>query len=65
MSPWQPNRDAVVTILTGVLVLLWVASMVARIWVDLPQATVLDAAMPILIGFWFSTQATKKNGATP
>jgi hypothetical protein len=63
MAP-QPSRETVVTILTGVVVVLWLAVTIARIWVEIPQATILDAAMPLVIGFWFSSQAMKPGNGT-
>ena len=59
------NQQQVTTWLTLVITGLWVISAVARIWVEFPAGYVLDAAMPMIVGFWFvSNSATKKNGAS-
>jgi hypothetical protein len=59
------NRQQVVTILTAVIVGLWIITAVVRIWISWPEAYVLDAAMPLVIGYWFVSNANgKKNGVT-
>lgn len=58
------DTKTVVTILTLVMVTLWVISAVVRIWVAWPEARVLDAIMPIIIGYWFLSNSSKKNGVT-
>ena len=57
------KRQRTVTILTLLFVVLWVISAVVRIFHAWPEASVLDSAMPFIVGFWFytGTQA-KKNG---
>lgn len=57
------DRQAITNILTIVIVVVWIITAVVRIWVDWPQAVILDSAMPIVIGYWFASSAmTKKNG---
>jgi hypothetical protein len=56
------SRELTVTALTGVIVVLWMVTAVVRIWHPWPEATVVDSAMPCVIGYWFVSNA-KKNGA--
>lgn len=58
------DRQQITNILTIVIVLVWIVTAVVRIWVDWPQAMILDSAMPIVIGYWFASSAmtSKKNG---
>jgi hypothetical protein len=56
------DRQQVTTLLTLFLVALWTITAVVRLWVPWPVAHVLDAAMPVLIGYWFLVNAGK-NGA--
>ena len=58
------DRQQVTTLLTVVIVAFWIITAVARIWIPFPAAAVLDSAMPLVIGYWFVSNAgTKKNGA--
>jgi hypothetical protein len=58
------TRQQVTTLLTLIIVLLWTITAVVRLWVPWPVANVLDAAMPLIIGYWFVMNAgAKKNGA--
>jgi len=57
------NRQQVTTFLTVVIVAFWIITAVVRIWVPWPVAHVIDAAMPVVVGYWFlSNAAVKKNG---
>lgn len=57
------DRQQVTNWLTLIIVLVWIATAVVRIWVDWPEAAILDAAMPIVIAYYFASSAlTKKNG---
>jgi len=57
------TRQQVTTFLTVVIVGLWIVTAVVRIWVTWPEAHVLDAAMPMIVGYWFLSNSTaKKNG---
>lgn len=59
------DRAQVTTLLTLAIVVLWIISAVVRIWVSWPPAAVLDAAMPIIVSYWFLSNASvKKNGNT-
>jgi len=63
----MPNRQQIVTILTLFVCGLWTISAVVRIFHSWPEAYVLDAAMPLVIGYWFVSNAAngkKTNGAT-
>lgn len=51
------DRQQVTTLLTLVIVGLWVITFVTRIWIDWPPASVLDAAMPLVLGYWFVSNA--------
>jgi hypothetical protein len=55
------DRQQVTTVLTVVLVGMWIITAVARIWISWPEAHVLDSVMPSLVGYWFLTKV--KNGA--
>jgi hypothetical protein len=57
------SRDLIVTALTGVIVGLWLVSAVVRIWHPWPEASVLDSAMPLVIGYYFISKPTKRNGS--
>jgi hypothetical protein len=59
------NRQQITTLLTLFICLVWVATAVARIWLPFPAAYILDAAMPVVIGFYFVTAATKNGATTP
>jgi hypothetical protein len=63
MMSW--DRHQVTTFLTVVIVGLWIITFIVRIWVPLEQASILDSAMPLVIGYWFVANALKngKNGA--
>lgn len=53
----------VTNILTLIIVAAWIISSVVRRWVSWPEAAILDAAMPVVISYWFAAKAmTKKNG---
>jgi hypothetical protein len=56
------DRQEVITFLTMVIVGVWIVTAVVRIWVSWPAAYVLDAAMPLVVGYWFVSNAVKKNG---
>jgi len=57
-------KDKMITILTLIIVLLWVISAVVRIFQPWPIAGVLDSAMPLVIGYWFvNASSSKKNEA--
>lgn len=58
------TRDQVTTLLTLSIVALWAVTAVVRIWLPFPAAYVLDAAMPLVVGYYFATKAAndKKNG---
>ena len=57
------SRQKITTWLTLVIVGLWIISFVVRFWTPIPVASVLDSAMPLVIGYWFvSGAATGKNG---
>ena len=59
------NRQQITTLLTVVIVAFWIVTAVLRIWVSFPPGTVLDSAMPLVIGYWFvSASSSTKNGAT-
>ena len=60
MLSW--DRHQVTTFLTMVIVGLWIITFIVRVWVPLEQASILDAAMPLVIGYWFVANALKKNG---
>lgn len=63
MSPAKYDRQQVTNFLTLLIVGVWIIFSIIRIWVDIPQAAVLDTAMPLVIGYWFTSSAiTKKNG---
>jgi uncharacterized MnhB-related membrane protein len=47
------KKEQVVTLLTLIVVVLWVISAIVRIWQPWPIAGVLDSAMPLVIGYWF------------
>lgn len=55
------NRQRVVTILTAVIVAMWIVSAVVRLFIAWPEAAILDSAMAPLVGFWFLSNA-RKNG---
>ena len=55
------EREQVVNLLTLLIVIAWIATAVVRIWVDWPEATVLDAAMPLVISYYFISNA-RRNG---
>jgi hypothetical protein len=58
------TKQQVTTLLTLFVCVVWVITAMARIWVPFPAAYVLDAAMPLVIGFYFiSKNGTKTNGA--
>ena len=48
--------------LTVIVVVVWIITAVIRIWVKWPEAAVLDAAMPLVIGYYFVAQAVRRNG---
>jgi hypothetical protein len=57
------DRQQMVNLLTVVIVAAWIATAVVRIWRPWPEAAILDAAMPLLIGYYFAAQAmVKRNG---
>ena len=46
-----------VNVMTVLLVVMWIISAIARIWIKWPEVAVLDSAMPSVIGYWFATNA--------
>ena len=61
----EADRQRITTIVALAIVAFWTVTAVVRIWIPWPVASVLDSAMPLVIGWWFvSSSATKKNGAT-
>ena len=56
------NRQRITTILTAIIVAVWLVSAVVRIFHPWPEASVIDSAMPMVIGFWFFTGTKKDNG---
>jgi hypothetical protein len=60
------TKGQVTTLLTLFVATLWAITAVARIWVPFPAAYVLDAAMPVIVAYYFiSKNGYKANGATP
>jgi len=55
-------NQRIITILTAAIVALWTVTAVVRIWQPWPAAAILDSAMPLVIGYWFVTNAATKNG---
>ena len=51
------DRQTVTTLLTVVIVAFWIVTAVVRIWIAWPAAAVLDAAMPLVVGYWFVSNA--------
>lgn len=58
------DRQEVTNILTLLIVGVWIITAVVRIWVDWPQAVILDSAMPIVLAYWFASTAARKNGVS-
>lgn len=56
------GRQDVLNILTLVILGVWVITIVVRLWMPWPEATVADKAMLAATGYWFAVQALKKNG---
>lgn len=57
------TRQQVVTLLTVFIVGVWTVTLVARIWLKMPNAIVLDSCMPLVVAYWFATSANdKRNG---
>jgi len=56
------NRQRVITIITVMIVGLWIAATITRVFRPWPEAAILDAAMPSVIGYWFAASAITKNG---
>ena len=54
------TSTSVATILTVVIVTLWIIGAIVRIWQPWPPAVVLDSAMPLVVGYWFVSNSTKK-----
>lgn len=50
----DPTVQRTTTVVTLVIVVLWFATVIARVRWELPQAVVLDSAMPPVIGYWFA-----------
>lgn len=48
------------TIITLVIVVFWIGTAITRLWMPWPQAAALDAAMPVMIGYWFVGNAGSK-----
>jgi hypothetical protein len=59
------DRQRVVTILTVVIVVFWMITAVVRIWQPWPAASIVDSAMPLVIGYWFVINAAAKKNGTP
>lgn len=64
MPNYRFDRYVVTTLLTVVITAVWIISAVVRIWIEWPEAAILDSAMPVIVGYWFVTSAIKRNGAT-
>lgn len=56
------TKQQVTTMLTLFICALWTVTAVVRLWVPFPAAYVLDAAMPVVVGFWFLSKNGTKNG---
>jgi len=62
MLSW--TRQQVTTALTLFVCVLWTITAIVRIWLPFPAGYVLDAAMPLVIGYYFVAKAANgKNGA--
>ena len=48
------SHQQTVSFLTVFVVVSWIVASTVRIWVPITYANVLDAAMPLVIGYWFS-----------
>jgi hypothetical protein len=60
----EADRQRITTIVALAIVAFWIVTAVVRIWVAWPAASVLDSAMPLVVGWWFvSSSSAKKNGA--
>jgi hypothetical protein len=59
------TKQQVTTMLTLFVCGLWVITAAVRLWMPFPAAYILDAAMPVVIGFYFlSKNGTKTEGAS-
>lgn len=54
-------KQQVINILTGIIVGFWIISAIVRLWIEWPEAAVLDSLMAPTIGYWFLSKS--KNGA--
>ena len=62
-SVLELTRQQVITLLTLFVCVVWVITAVVRIWLPFPAAYLLDAAMPVVLGYYFLTKAANgKNG---
>jgi hypothetical protein len=56
------DRAQVTNLLTLIIVAVWIATAVVRMFRPWPEAAIIDSAMPLVIGYWFaSTAAGKRN----
>lgn len=55
------TRTKVITILTLIIVGVWLAIAVISLFFPLPEAGVLDSVVPLVIGYWFATKPEKGN----
>ncbi len=53
------TRQQVVTLLTLAIVGLWTLTAIVRLWMPFPAGSVLDAAMPLVVGFWFVSKTNE------
>jgi len=58
------SKQQIVNLLTLIIVLAWLGTSIARIWVAVPQSAILDAVVPLTIGYWFTVHNGEKK-ATP
>ena len=56
------DRHQVTTILTLIIVAVWIIGAVVRLFVPWPEMRVLDSALPLVVGYWFVSAAIKRNG---
>jgi hypothetical protein len=55
------TRQQVTTLLTLFVCGLWFITAIVRIWLPFPSAYILDAAMPLVIGYYFVSKNGKEN----
>lgn len=54
MGTKAARQERIVTVVTLLLVGLWIVVSIARLWKSIPPAVALDSVMPIVIGYWFA-----------